>query len=211
MDPASPYPGIDLLAGLILIAVSVLGVAFFSSSEAAIISLNKLRVRMLAEQGLKSAQRLQRMAQRRDRLVGTILLAENALIVLAATVAGYLALKYFHHASWLAAIASSAAITAVVVLVGEIIPKTFAAQNADRYALLIARPLVWVMRALWPLVWVFTAVARVYVHLFNLLFRTHQELALPLITEQELQMLLADVEQQGVLEQSETEMIRSVI
>lgn len=211
MDPSSPLPGIDIPTGILLIAVSIIGVAFFSSSEAAIISLSKLRIRTLAEQGKANAQLLQRLIQQRDQLVGTILLAENALIIFAATLAAFISLNLADRASWWVALASAVAMTIVVVLVGEIIPKTFASQNADRYALMIARPLALVIRVLSPLVWVFTSVTRVYVHLCNVVFRTKQEMSLPLVTEEELHLLLADVKEQGVLHEEETEMIASVI
>ncbi|MFP5501395.1 MAG: hemolysin family protein [Candidatus Sericytochromatia bacterium] len=211
MDPASPLPGIDIPTGVILIALSLIGVAFFSSSEAAIISLSKLRIRTLAEQGKKDAQRLQRLIQKHDRLVGTILLAENALIIFAATLSAYIALYLADAVTWPVALLSAVIMTGVVVLVGEIIPKTFAAQNADRYALLISAPLTWLVWLLGPLVWIFSSVTRVYVHLCNVLFRTKQEMTLPLVTEAELHQLLADVKEQGVLEEDETAMIRSVI
>lgn len=213
MDGSGHLPGIDILSGFIWIALSVIGIAFFSSSEAAIISLSKLRIRTLAEQGKANAQLLERLIQQRDRLVGTILLAENGLIIFAATIHAYLAFFLVaHRVSWPVILVASACMTAVVVLVAEIIPKTFAAQNAERYALLIARPLALVVRLLSPLVWVFSAVTRVYVHLCNVVFRTHQELTLPLVaTDEELQLLLNDVQQHGVLEQDETEMIRSVM
>jgi CBS domain containing-hemolysin-like protein len=196
---------------MLLIAVSIIGVAFFSSSEAAIISLSKLRIRTLAEQGKTNAQLLQRLIQRRDQLVGTILLAENALIIFAAILAAFISLQMADRASWWVALASAVAMTIVVVLVGEIIPKTFAAQNADRYALMIARPLALVIRLLSPLVWVFTSVTRVYVHLCNVIFRTQKQMTLPLVTEEELHLLLADVKEQGVLQEEETDMIASVM
>jgi putative hemolysin len=206
-------PGPDSLSGIILIALSILGIAFFSSSESALISLNKLRIRKLAEQGKHSAQRLQRLIQKRDQLVGTILLAENGLIVFASVLTTVLAVHVLHRhsASWSFIGACAALMTVVVVLMGEILPKTFAAQNADRYALLIAFPLSLMVGLLKPLVWVLTSVTRVYVHLFNVVFRTKQQLILPFVTEEELRLLLNDVQEQGVLEREETEMIHSVM
>jgi CBS domain containing-hemolysin-like protein len=213
MDGSSPLPGIDILTGFIVIALSVVGIAFFSSSEAAIISLSKMRIRSLADQGKANAQLLERLIQQRDRLVGTILLAENGLIILAATIFAALAFTMVaHDVSWLVIGVTAALTTAVVVLAGEIIPKTFAAQNAEHYALLIARPLAFFIRVLSPLVWVFTSVTRGYVHLVNVLFKTQVGLVLPLVaTDDELRMLLNDVQKHGGLEQEESDMIKSVI
>ncbi|MFN3430183.1 MAG: hemolysin family protein [Candidatus Sericytochromatia bacterium] len=214
MDGSGHLPGIDILTGFVMIALSVIGIAFFASSEAAIISLSKLRIRTLSEQGKSNnAQLLERLIHKQDRLVATILLAENGLIIFAATIWAYMAFFLVaHKVTWPVILVTTATLTAAVVLIGSIIPKTFAAQNAERYALMIARPLSLVVRLMSPFVWIFASVTRVYVHMCNVVFRTQQVLTLPLVaTDEELRMLLNDVQKHGVLEREETEMIQSVI
>ena len=234
MDPSSPQPptaidgiaglpGIDILTAAIVIFLCLVGTAFFSSSEAAIITLSKLRIRTLAEQGKAEAKRLQALIKTRDRLVATILLAENALIILATTVMAFMIFRAADRgivalppalqawSPWLAIGVATLATTILVVLFAEVIPKTFGAQNAEKYAMLIARPLRWVTRLLWLPVLTMTMVAKVYVQLVNIVFGTRQELALPLVTEDEFRQLLNEVEQQGGIEQEQSDMIRSVI
>ena len=99
MDGSGHLPGIDFLTGFVVIALSLIGIAFFSSSEAAIISLSKHRIRTLAEQGKANAQLLERLIRQRDRLVGTILLAENGLIIFSATLFAYMAFFVFSKGS----------------------------------------------------------------------------------------------------------------
>ncbi|MEB3197288.1 MAG: hemolysin family protein [Candidatus Sericytochromatia bacterium] len=215
--------GLDITAATLIIVLCIIGTAFFSSSEAAIIALSKLRVRTLAEQGKPDAQRLQSLIQARERLVGTILLAENALIIVASTVMAFLV---FHLSvsgglslpapwrpwlSWVAVGISSLVMTLLVVLIAEIIPKTAAASNAERYALLVARPLRWVTRLLYLPVLFLTASARAYVGLVNFVTGTRGEMSLPLVTEDELRQVIADVQEQGGLQQDASEMIQSVI
>lgn len=203
--------GIDPTAGALLIAAALVGIAFFASAEASIVALSKVRIRTLAEQGKANAQLLQRLIQKRERLVGSILLGENALSVLATLAVGWVAIDLFHGPSIIALVAAAVAASVLVVLLGEIIPRTFGAQNADRYALLIARPLALLVRCLALPVFLLTSVTRVYVQLFNVVFRTSQEVHLPLVAEDELRQLLADAQEQGGLEKEETEMIASVI
>jgi CBS domain containing-hemolysin-like protein len=222
-DGISGLPGIDILTAAVVFFLCLVGTAFFSSSEAAIITLSKLRVRTLAEQGQAAAQRLQSLIKSRDRLVATILLAENALIIFATTVMAFMIFRAADRgivslppwlqpwSPWLAIAVSAFITTVLVVLIAEVIPKTFATQNAEKYAMLTARPLRWVTRALWLPVLLLNSVAKVYVQLVNVVFGTRQELALPLVTEDELRQLLNDVQQQGGIEQEQTEMIRSVI
>lgn len=233
MDPGSPTPLTQAaflaippinpaLAG-ILIASCVIGTAFFSSSEAAIIALSKHRIRTLAEQGKADAKRLQDLIQARERLVGTILLAENALIILATSLMAFVffravadwapAIAWMRSplAPWLAVGGVAFLMTLVIVLMAEIIPKSAAASSAERYALLVSGPLRWTMRVLWLPVWLLTTAARGYVKVFNSLSGARGEMALPLVTEDEIRHLIADVQEQGGLEQEQSEMIQSVI
>ncbi|MEB3284940.1 MAG: hemolysin family protein [Candidatus Sericytochromatia bacterium] len=233
MDPGSPnglahainisVPPIEPGTAAFVVALCIVGTAFFSSSEAAIITLSKHRIRHLAEQGRQDAVRLQGLIQARERLVGTILLAENGLIIIASTVLSlsvYQAMSrgffgtawaQWPIAPWLAIAGVALAMIFLVVLVAEIIPKSAGAANAERYALLVSRPLRWTAHLLWFPVWCLTAAARAYVQLVNTLSGSKGEMALPLVAEDELRQLIADVREHGGLQQEETEMIESVI
>lgn len=209
MDPGPV--GVDPFRGAIAILACLAGVAFFASAEAALLSLNKGRVRTLAEQGDPRAKLLSKLIQRRERLVGTLIVAENSLIVAATATITYVLARALRWPGHLELLASILAASLVVVLLGELIPRSYGAGSADRYALAIARPLAWAERILAGPVWLLTSVTKVYVHVVNLVFRTQQELRLPFLTEADIRVLLEEVQEQGRLEQDETEMIRSVI
>lgn len=209
MDPGPA--GLDPFRGGIAVLACLAGVAFFASAEAALLALNKGRMRGLAEDGDARAQLIAKLIQRRERLVGALILAENTLIVAASAILTYILSRALHWPGHLELLASVGAGALVVVLLGELIPRSYGAGSADRYALFIARPLAWTVRALAAPVWLLTSVTQVYVHVMNLAFRGQQELRLPLLTDAEMRTLLEEVQEQGRLEQDETDMIRSVI
>jgi len=94
METILPFGG-GILIGVILLVVSLILVAFFSSSEAALISVNKIRIRHLAEQGNPSAQSVQRIARNPDQLFATILTSENLFIIFATSIGTALAKAAF--------------------------------------------------------------------------------------------------------------------
>ena len=87
--------GSNVLLGLAILLISVLVVAFFSSSEASLISVRKIRIRSLAEEGNRAAQAAKDSWENHDKLFVTILLIENAFIIFASSVGTTLALMLF--------------------------------------------------------------------------------------------------------------------
>lgn len=145
-----------------LLFVCVVCVGMFSSSEAALISVNKLRIHTLAQKGDRSAQAVERVIAHHDKLFGTILTTENMFVILASTLAGALAVHYLgDYGTGIAAVV----MTTVIVIFGEIVPKTLAALHAERFSLLVARPMELIMKITHPVVWVFTGIARWLVRL----------------------------------------------
>lgn len=98
--------------------------AFFSSSETGLLSLNRYRLKHLAKEGHKGAKRVTRLLDRPDRLLGTILVGNNVVNILAASIATVLAVDMWGEAG--IAIAT-AGLTIIVLIFGEITPKTLAA------------------------------------------------------------------------------------
>ncbi|HZA29512.1 MAG TPA: HlyC/CorC family transporter [Gammaproteobacteria bacterium] len=136
-----------LFAGLlILIALS----AFFSGSETAMMALNRYRLRHLANQKHKGAMRANVLLERPDRLIGVILLGANFVQILASSLATVIALRLFGEAGIAIAAAS---MTLVMLVFGEVTPKTLGALHPER----IAFPSAYVLRPLlvllYPLVW----------------------------------------------------------
>lgn len=142
-----------LLGALIVLITAS---AFFSSSETAMMAINRYRLRHLARQGQRAAARVERLLRRTDRLLSGILIGNNFVNNFAATLAALLAIRWLGDAG---AAIGPIAITLVMLLFGEITPKTYAAARPERVAFpasLLLRP---VMVLLAPLVWLLNGIS----------------------------------------------------
>ena len=168
-----------------ILVFSVLMVAFFSSAEASLISVNKFRIRYLSEQGNRSAQAVNRVLSRHEKFFATILLTENAFIIFASSVGAVMAIRLlsgFPSPELLSALI----MTVFIVIFGEITPKTLAARSSDRWSLIIARPIELVMLAETFVIFLFTLVPRLIMRLT----RDSNHALGPSVTEGELRMLI---------------------
>src|SRR5690554_3492074 len=116
---------------LALLIFLILCSAFFSSSETGLLSLNRYRLRHMSREGNRNAQRAQRLLNKPDRLLGTILVGNNVVNILAASIATVIAVDLWGDAG--VAIATIA-LTIVVLIFGEITPKTLAALRPELIA-----------------------------------------------------------------------------
>ncbi|SRR5579871_5130483 len=147
------------LAGLV---VCIVLSAFFSSTETALMSVNRYRLRHLARQGHGGARLTEKLLARPDRLIGVVLLGNTLANVAAAEIVTLITLEYFGE-RWLAA--SSGALTLLLLVFSEVAPKTYGALHAERLALPSAylyRPLLWLS---YPLVWVINGITNALLRL----------------------------------------------
>lgn len=198
-----PIGGSNILVSLAILLISVLMVAFFSSSEASLISVSKIRIRSLAEQGNTAAQAARDLWEHHDKLFATILLTENAFIIFASSVGTTLALTLFGEQGLLV---SSVALTVLIVLFGEITPKTFAARNSERMSLLVARPITFIVKALTPVIYIFTLLANAMISVVSRGRRVQS----PFVTAEEIRMLARIGEEQGTVLEMERDMVHKV-
>jgi len=192
-----------VLVSLAILVISILMVAFFSSSEASLISASKIRIRSLAQQGNRAAQAAKDLWENHDKLFATILLTENAFIIFASSLGTTLALLLFGEAGLLMA---SLFMTVLIVLFGQITPKTFAARNAERVSLLVARPISLIVKLLTPVIYVFTLIAN---YLISLVSRGGESQS-PFVTPEEIRMLPTIGEEEGMVLEVEREMVHRV-
>ena len=144
-----------LVLGLALIVLILLS-AFFASSETAMMTLNRYRLNHLASRGHRAAQAAQKLLERPDRLISLLLFGNNFLNILIAQIATVATLELWGEGALLA---SSAVLTAFVLVFAEVVPKTLAAIHPERVAFpaaFILRPLQFV---LWPFVWALNGVS----------------------------------------------------
>lgn len=157
----------DLHSGYLLglLIFLILCSAFFSSSETGMLSLNRYRLKHMAKEGHKGAKRVTTLLSRPDRLLGTILVGNNVVNILAASIATVLAVDIWGEAG--IAIAT-AGLTIVVLIFGEITPKTLAALRPELVAFPASRLLLLLQRLLYPVVWTTSTISNVLLRLLGI-------------------------------------------
>ncbi len=173
---------------------------FFSGSEVALIAITRAKVRTLLAEGTKSAVALARLKENTDHLLITILIGNNIVNVSAATLATAIAIDYFGDAG--VGIATGVVVILMLVI-GEIGPKTYASKRVDAFALLVARPILFLEKLLFPILWFYDRIRNVST--------TDEDLQLQHgVTEEEIKEWIDVGEESGAIEENERAMLHSV-
>ena len=185
---------------VILLACS----ALFSAAEAAMLSINKVRLRHLIEQGHHSAQITFRLLTQLDHVIGTLLVANNLVNVAISAIASWIFISVFGSQRGLAI--ATAVVTTVLLVVGEVTPKMFAATHPEAVAFVMARPLQVLMKMLYPVAVFFAWVARRLLRLFRVPIKRRS----PLVTEEEIKVMIQMGREAGVLAEDELRMLHRI-
>src|SRR3989338_8033916 len=169
---------------LILLSVLLLLSASFSASEAAMLSINKVRLRHLMEQGHRGAHLTFELLTQLDRVIGTLLVANNLVNVAIAAIGAWIFVSWFGPQEGLAV--ATVVTTLVLLLIGEVTPKMFAATHPEAVAFAVVRPLRVLMRLLHPIAAFFTWAGRGLLRAFGVPARRRS----PLVTEEELKVMI---------------------
>ena len=190
---------ITLLAALIiLVAFS----AFFSASETAFSSLNQIRLKSRAEDGDSAAARVLAMSEKYDKLLSTILIGNNIVNIAAASIGTVLFTRLLDPER--GATVSTFVLTIVVLIFGEVTPKSLAKEMPETVATAVSPFLNLLMILFTPLTWLFTQWKRLLGHFI----RSTEE---DTITEGELMTRVSEAENDGELPDRESQLIRSAI
>ncbi|WP_308696170.1 HlyC/CorC family transporter [Stomatobaculum longum] len=192
----------DLVELCMLIALLVLS-ALFSSSETALTTVNRIRIRTLAGQGDKRAMTLLAVLQNPEKMLSVILIGNNVVNLYASSLATTVTLSLF--GSKLVGVATGI-LTLAVLVFGEVAPKTMASRNAEQIALRAAGPVKCLMWLFTPLVFVVNNLARLVMKLFGADRPGKREL----MTAEELRTIVQVGHEEGVIENSERKMIDNV-
>ena len=149
---------------IILIACLVLS-AYFSGSETGLLSLNKYRLRFLAEQGNKGAKKAEMLLAKPDKLLSFILIFNNLVIISASAIATVIGMRLYGDAG--VAIATGA-LTFVMLIFSEIFPKTVAAMHPEKVGLTSSHLLTPLLKVFAPLVWVMNVFTKFLMRLVGL-------------------------------------------
>lgn len=188
---------------LILLVIMLILCALASASETALTSVSRIKLRNLAEEGDKKAAEIQQLLANPNVFLSTILIVNSVATIVASSMATVLALRF--SASW-GELLSSLLLSLVVLIFCEITPKTAAVQNPLRWARVMIGPVRGTAFFLRPIVWTLSNVTKGLVRLMGGQSVRHG----PFVTEEELRLLVTVGEEEGVLEEAETEMIHSI-
>lgn len=175
--------------------------AFFSASETALSSVNPLRLRSRAENGDKKAAGVLRQLNDFDGMLSAILIGNNVVNLTASSLATILATALLGPVY--GPLVATVALTLLVLIFGEIMPKSFAKESPEKVSMAVRAPLQAIRVILSPLVWMFVQMRKP--------FRSKNQTDTPSVTEDELKTFIDTVEEQGVLSEQETNIIQSAI
>src|SRR5262249_11208421 len=165
----------DWLA-LVAVLVCLLLSFFFAGSETALTASSRARMLQLEKQGNREAGLVNRLMGMRERLIGALLLGNNAVNIAASSLAAGILYVWFGEVG---VIYATIVMTILVVVFAEVLPKTIAINAPDRMSLLVARPMSWVVRLLGPVLMAIEALVRSLLRLFGLRIGEDQPILSP--------------------------------
>ncbi len=190
---------IQLLILLILLILS----GFFSSAETALTCANKVRIRSLADEGNKRALRVQIILESYSKVLSTILIGNNIVNIGASSLATTLTIRLFGNR--FVGICTGI-LTFLVLIFGEIVPKTWAGSHADKIALAYSSIIHILMTVLTPIIWIVDNIAQGIIRLFHLGAKPGEGN----ITQEELRTYVDVSHEEGVIESGERKFIHNV-
>ena len=193
-----PWSTIAICVVLLLLS------AFFSSTETAFSSVSKIRLKNLADNGNKKAKAALYVAERYSKALTTILVGNNIVNIANSALATVFFVNIFGEAQ--GTVISTVVITIVVLIFGEVLPKNIAIDNAEKICMTFAPVLKFLMVLLTPLSIILMGINKLYKKLAR--NSNHQE---PSVTEDELKYIIESIEEEGVLEQQESELVQSAL
>ena len=195
MDPDA----LQIIALVILLGCS----AFFSASETGLMTLSKIRLRHMVDSEVKGADRVNKLLKNPSKLLGGILVGNNIANIGASALATSLAITYWGESG--VGIAT-VVMTILVLIFGEITPKSLAAQNSEKISLKVARPLSLITFILNPIIVVLIYITNSFIKLLGGEIGKQK----PFMTEEELKTMVSVSHEEGILEGEEKQMIYNV-
>ena len=194
----------DISLGLvILMVILVIISAFFSMSETVFSSVHQIRLKTMIEDGVGGSKKALWITEHFDKTITTILVGNNLANIALTTVSVAFFAKIFSNNPNLVEVINVLVITTVVLIFGEIIPKSFAKNNADMLALTLSSILYWLIYVLTPVTFVFLTIK-------GWLVKEKKEEKVS-VTGDELETIIDTMEEEGSIDEDEAEMLQSVL
>ncbi len=183
---------------VILIIIMMIFSALFSSTEMAYSSLNKLRLKNYESQGNKKASIALKLANKFDDVLTAVLIGNNIVNIAISSISTLLFVDIFGESG---AGISTVVITVLVLIFGEVLPKSYAKKNSEKLALLFAKALSVFVIFFKPAIWLLNKLSSLVV--------SGEES--PSVTEDELKYMIDEIEEQGIIEEQESELVKSAL
>ncbi len=198
-EMTSTVVGLLTAAIVILLLIS----AFFSCSEIAYSSVNIMRLKSYAEEKRRGAKLALWIAEHFDRTLTTILVGNNVVNIASTVIVGYLIANFIANPT-ISFVINTFGMTFLILIFGEIIPKSIGKENAEGVALKLAGPLFVTIKLLTPFVYVFMGIKKIFYHK-----KKHD--TQPTVTESELETIIDTMEEEGVIDSDDADLIQSVL
>ncbi|WP_295154442.1 hemolysin family protein [uncultured Ruminococcus sp.] len=187
---------------LALIALLLMLSAVCSATETAFSSCNRIRLKKMADGGSKSAAKALKICADFDKALTAILIGNNVVNIASSA----LATVFFTEKFGAGSVGIATAVMTVLVLIfGEILPKSLAKENSESFSVFMAAPLSAFMFIITPLIWIFAGIKKIVVDLVGSKKKS------PSVTEEELKYIIEEIEDEGVLEEQESDLVRSAL
>ncbi|MGG7144227.1 HlyC/CorC family transporter [Clostridium nigeriense] len=188
---------------IILLVILLFMSGFFSMSETALMALSKIRIRHMVDEGIKGAKLVEKLSEDPSKLLGAILIGNNIVNIGASSLATSIAVKTMGES---AVGLVTIVMTILVLIFGEITPKSIAKQRSEVVALKVSKPINIVVKLFRPFIAIFTVISSIFIRVLG----GDPKATEPFITEEELKTMVGVSEEEGVLEDVEKEMIFNV-
>ncbi|MFN3973804.1 MAG: hemolysin family protein [Dehalococcoidia bacterium] len=177
--------------------------AFFSFSEAAFLAVSRLRLRTLVEKGIPRAQHALSLAERTDRLLATVLVGNNTVNTAAAAVGTAALIILFGSHTW-GVVVATVSVAGLLAVLGDLVPKTMASSNPERYALRLVGMVEWAERILYPLAALLHQLGQGIVRLLG------GKSTRQAITEEEVRTVIQVGKEAGIVEEEEAKLFANI-
>ena len=193
----------DSIIQIIFLVILLILSAFFSSAETALTMINKIRIKTLADEGNKKAAVVLKIEDNPDKMLRAILIGNNIVNISASSLVTIFVQNLF--GNWAVSIGTGV-LTVLVLIFGEIAPKTAATTYADTLAMFYAKPIWLLMVVLTPVIFIINKLASGVMRIFGLKGDVRENT----FTEDELRTIMTVSHEEGVIEKEEREMINNV-
>jgi len=201
LDPSSIVEPSFPTSNLIFLGVLLIFSAFFSSTETAFTSANHIRMKQYAEEGRRGAKEALAVLEKFDEFLLTSLIGNNVVNISAASLATLIGIQLLGENG---ALAATVFMTVFVTIFGEILPKRLGRDHAETVASATSKTYRFLMTVLFPLTFILKK-------LTDLLARLSKKAEEPSVTEDELNVIIDTMEEEGVLEEDEVDMLQGVL